>query len=43
MEAAPDFSRAMQPQEAEEFMALLIDAQSTKHKCHFQAYFKKDA
>jgi len=27
--------------EAEEFMALLLSAQSTKHNCPYCAYFKK--
>jgi len=29
------------PEEAEEFMALLIAAQSSEHECSWIAYFKK--
>jgi hypothetical protein len=31
----------MKPEEAEHFMALLLKAQSTSHKCEFCDYFKK--
>jgi hypothetical protein len=37
-----DFPSAGMPKaEAEEFMALLLKAQSTTHKCSFCDYFKK--
>ena len=29
------------PEEAEEFMALLLAAQNTEHKCVWSAYFRK--
>jgi len=29
------------PEEAEEFMALLLAAQSSEHECSWVAYFKK--
>lgn len=36
-------SMGMPAEEAEEFMALLLKAQSTSHKCPFCDYFKKEA
>ena len=37
------FRAGMQGEEAEEFMALLLKAQSDKHKCPYAAYFRKAA
>ena len=39
--AVEDTSVSMLTKEAEEFMALLLAAQKTKHKCRWCNYFKK--
>lgn len=33
-------SQSLPPEEAEEFMALLLEAQSSNHECVFCDYFK---
>ena len=41
MESISKATSVMPSAEAEEFMALLLSAQSTKHNCPYCAYFKK--